>query len=868
MQERDTDVIEKIVREHVRAGHGVHVGPTWLTVNPDGVRLAEHGWKLHVSSRSATFAELVERLLPRLLAEGCVFKLARSRRVLQRLNDGHSSPATVGKAFTIYPDQRRVRELGLELAELLRGHQGPRVLSDRRVDQDAPVYYRYGPHQKPADSGRGRFVARIDGPDGEAFEGIAGLRYEQPAWAVDPFTGRRANEEAALTEPMVLGHHYRVVTGIFESARGNVYRAIDQRDGTNVVIKQARALVDETEDLGDIRVRLRNERRVLQALKDRPGIPRFLDHFRHGQDEFLVTSDVGPFNLAEDVARDGPYPIGSDQGAGDGRSLERLGSGLAEILLDLHARGVVMRDLSPRNVVIDGDRISLIDFGVAGFDGLYLSGGTRGYAPTRQWRGEPPRDTDDLHALAMTLLFATWGLRPVTLGDDADLPRRRALQAIRSAYGEEPAGIIGVIVDLFGGDDAARRALRRLATEEISARTPGEQKVRRAGFLPEPPTVTPELATDIVGNLLADLVGQARELLTGSARARSAEVHRGMAGIGLELLEHVGEPGVADCLRDLAAATARAAPHLPPGLFHGRTGIDVFLSRARDHGVEFSGDHLPAYIPDAEWQPEGLDLISGAAGVGIGHLLLSDHDGDPAHGAIVQRCVRYVMDGGGPGSMADGSRPYGATSVDPFAGLARGDAGAIELLLGAGERTGDRRLFTEAAKRTERLSEYAGSWVRRVRDGSAPPLALSWCRGLAGIAHTLLHAGVALENPTLTGLAGEAGAAMELCLPRIGVLDQCCGAAGIGDALIDLAVLDDDPRRWDAARAVAVQMLLRSAGPTDHPVFVKDPGEAGAASLATGLAGILGFFRRLARQGGETALPVPGMTTRTALEAP
>jgi tRNA A-37 threonylcarbamoyl transferase component Bud32 len=750
MQERDVDVIEEIVREHVRAGHGIHVGPTWLTVNPDGVRLAEHGWKLHVSSRSATFAELVERLLPRLLAEGCVFKLARSRRVLQRLNDGHSSPATVGKAFTIYPDQRRVRELGLELTEFLRGHQGPRVLSDRRVDQDAPVYYRYGPHRKPADSGRGRFLARIDGPDGEAFEGIAGLRYEQPAWAVDPFTGRRADEEAVPTEPALLGHHYRVVTGIFESARGNVYRAVDQRDGTNVVIKQARALVDETEDVGDIRLRLRNERRVLQALKDCPGIPRFLDHFRHGPDEFLVTSDVGPVNLAEDVTRDGPYPIGPDQGTG--RSLERLGRGLAEILLGLHARGVVMRDLSPRNVVIDGDRISVIDFGVAGFDGLYLSGGTKGYAPARRSRGEPPRDTDDLHALAMTLLFATWGLRPVTLGDDADLPRRRALQAIRSAYGEEPAGIIGVIVDLFGGDDAARRALRRLATGEISVRTPG--KVRRAGFLPAPPSVTPELAADIVGNLLADLVGQARGLLTGSVRARGAEVHRGMAGIGLELLEHVGEPGVAECLHDLAAASARAAPHLPPGLFHGRTGVDVFLSRARAHGIEFSGDHLAAYIPDAEWEPEGLDLISGAAGVGIGHLLLSDHDGDPAHDAIVQRCVRYVMDGGGLGFTADGSSPYGAASV---AGLARGDA----------------------------------------------------------------------------------------------------GAAGIGDALIDLAVLDDDPRRGDTARAVAVRILLRSVGPADHPVFVQGPGEAGAASLATGLAGILGFFRRLARHGGETALPMP-----------
>ncbi|MEQ4719918.1 lanthionine synthetase LanC family protein [Nonomuraea sp. B19D2] len=863
----DSEAIEKIVGEHVRTGHRIHLGPTWLTVYPDGVPLLEHGWKLHVSSRSATYSELVEKLIPVLLAEGCVFKLARSHRVLDRLNDGYAAPASVGKAFTIYPDQRRVRELGLQLAELLRGHQGPRVLSDRRVDQASPVYYRYGPFKRAGDSdARGRFVARIDGPGGEEFEGIAALRYVQPTWVVDPFTGLRAGEETTLEEPTVLGHHYRVVTGIFESARGNVYRAVDQRDGTNVVVKQARALVDEHATSGDIRMRLRNERRVLQALKDCPGVPRFLDHFRHGQDEFLVTSDVGPVNLFEDVAQNGPYPIDSHHGTGDRRSLETLARPLAEILLDLHARGVVMRDLSPRNVVIDGDRVSVVDFGVAGYDGLHLPGGTDGYAPARQRRDEPPRDTDDLHALAMTLLFATRFLRPVTLGDDFDLPRRRALQAIRSAYGEEPTGLIGIIADLLGDGAAARTALRRLATGEISIRRTTEDSAKRSRRLPAPPNVTPELAADIAGSVLTDLLAQTRRILADPPTlAYSTDVHDGTAGIGLELLEHLDVPGVADCVHDLAAVTVRAMPpHLPPGLFHGRTGVDVFLIRARDHGIAPPDEYRGPYVPGVEWKPEGPGLITGAAGVGIGHLLLSQHDADPAHLAVVRRCAESAMSDGGLGPKADGDPPRRWASVDSSMGLAYGQAGVIELLISAGARIGDHRLLAEAVKRTDRLAEHAEMWARHARERSAPPLALSWCRGLAGIAHTLLRAGAAVNDPALADLARGIGTAMELFLPRIGVLDQCCGAAGIGNALIDLAVLDGDPRRWDAAYAVAVQMLLRSAGPVDHPVFIKDPGEAGGASLATGLAGILGFFRRLALQGGESVLPLPGITVRNA----
>src|SRR5207248_4593212 len=133
------------VRDLVAAGYSatysVHPGPQWTVVRRTDVQLPEHGWKLHVSSRAETFQALAERLVPVLLAEGCGFKLAAGTAVLAGLNHGHENPATVGKAVTIYPDQARVRELGLTLAALLRGHIGPRILSDRPADEDAPVLY-------------------------------------------------------------------------------------------------------------------------------------------------------------------------------------------------------------------------------------------------------------------------------------------------------------------------------------------------------------------------------------------------------------------------------------------------------------------------------------------------------------------------------------------------------------------------------------------------------------------------------------------------------------------------------------------------------------------------------------------------------
>ncbi len=346
--------LELAVAERSRFGYQVHSSPTWLAVSRDGLTLPEHGWKLHVSSRPATFAALVEKLLPVLLDGGHIFKLVRSRQTLARLNNGISSPAAVGKAFTIYPAQQHVRELGLRLASLLRGDEAPRVLSDRQVDPGAPVYYRYGPFRRSwrTDTG-GRMVTLIHGPAGEESGGLATMRYRQPSWTTDPFTGMAGGTQETAGD-QVLGGRYRIIAGLWESARGNVYRGVDQRDGTSVVIKQARALVDEHDSSGDVRLRLRNERRILTVLDGVAGVPRFIDHFRHGCDEFLVTSDAGPHNLLQDVVSNGRYlPAGHSEASG-WRTLDALGQRLAGIVLDVHARGVFLRDIAARTWLSTG----------------------------------------------------------------------------------------------------------------------------------------------------------------------------------------------------------------------------------------------------------------------------------------------------------------------------------------------------------------------------------------------------------------------------------------------------------------------------------------------------------------------------------
>lgn len=839
------DLIERLVADGVGAGYRISTGPVWVTVMPEAQALPEHGWKLHVSSREVSFPELVQTILPVLVAEGCVFKLARSQRTLGQLNDGLSFPESVGKAVTIYPDQQRVSVLGKRLAELLRGFSGPRILSDRRVASSAPVYYRYGPFAADWESDRlGRLTLLLHGPHGETFDGTAKLVYGQPPWVTDPFTGDIGDEHPGGQTASILGGHYRVTSGICVKARGNVYRATDLRDGSAVVIKQARALVAESLDQVDTRLRLRNERRVLQHLDGISGVPRFLDHFRHADDEFLVTSDCGPASLAEDVQRHGPYCTGEPGGQ---RSLSALAAGLARIVSDLHRRGIVIRDLSPKNVVIGETGVSIIDFGMAAYGGLRLPGGTPGYAPPSQWRDEVPAAADDYFALGMTLLFAASGLDPVTLGEDPDLPRVRALQAIQSAHGEMPTGVIGIIVGLLSDDlTVSRDAFRLLlADDPVSGLAP-------ARSLPAIPAVTTEVAAEIAEALLDDLLKAAGEILSapsGQRAAHDATVSSGTSGIGLELLQHLSHQRTRQILGELVTFTVQAAQRvrLPPGLFVGATGVSVFMQQVAATGIETPASTWR--VPEPDWQPEGDDLYLGTAGVGLGHLRLYDASGDPVHLDVAMRCGRQIMTATTLTFPSVGDRDP-AAGFDPLIGRAHGLAGVTEFLLALAAQTADETVYAAAARRARELARRTRSLLPQARQSAAAPLAMSWCQGLSGIAPVLLLASAVLDDMSLASLAKDAADACVAGVPRLGILGRCCGAAGVGNFFIDLAISTEDERYWRAAQDVGTHMLLRSAGPPVHPVFVTDSGVLGGPTWSQGLTGLLSFFRRLARRGG------------------
>ncbi|MEU3415866.1 class IV lanthionine synthetase LanL [Streptomyces sp. NPDC006658] len=836
------------------AGRSGWCDDTWSYLNDPRMPAMKHGWKLHVSARPGDLDAVIRLVLPVLSRHVCHAKFARDPDTLRRLNSGEVSAAAVGKAITVYPLAGTVVEVAGELAAVLRDREGPRVVSDRRVDPRAPVYYRYGPFTGDYRTGRsGRLESVMTGPDGRIFDGLAVGRYRCPPWAEDPFAIRSAPHGEEPSAPGFGGGRYTITAGIARAARGNVYRAVDRTSRRPVVVKQARAFVGEDESGTDARHRLRNERTVLTVLDGVTGVPRALDYFAHQSDEYLVMSSCGDRDLRGEVLRNGPY---RDDGIRPARALSVLAARLLRVLDAIHGRNVVVRDLKPGNVVL-GDsgpgHCHVIDFGISEWKGAGPGGATPGYTEPVLRAAGPAAPADDYYALGATLFFAATGMDPVIVDTDHGTNRDRTLACLAWALpGRAHRRIRSSITGLLSFDPAVRTA----AADGLRSGTAGP--ARR----PARPRIDNDLLDEIIEHTTAFCVGEAQAIVDPVRAARlnvptSIDVYGGSSGLGLELLQHAHRPHVRSTVTALARWTAEQSRNLPPGFYTGRTGVELFLAEAGlapvpDADTRSGSSVLPDRAPDGG--PPEADLIAGAAGIGLGRLLLARHalrsghrHAADRHLAVAADCDRMLA--------SDIARltPTGPDRAGDAAlreGIAHGEAGVACFLLEYAGVTGD----PDAISRSEKAAAHLAAVTPDVIAAAAQPGATrrygSWCRGLAGIGTVLVRAAERLDEPGYLDLAQRAARACAALAPRMPLVTQCCGLAGVGDLMVDVAEATASEEFRDAAETVALLILGRSGGTWSRPVFPDTGLARSSATWAGGSAGVLAFFRRLRDRGG------------------
>lgn len=102
-------------------------------------------------------------------------------------------------------------------------------------------------------------------------------------------------------------------------------------------------------------------------------------------------------------------------GGADPAAVQRTAARLVDLIAAVHREGVVIRDLTPSNVlVLPGGDLRLIDLELAGLPGEdAVPGGSPGYAAPEQWTARRTTRAADLYSLGAILFALATGAEPI-----------------------------------------------------------------------------------------------------------------------------------------------------------------------------------------------------------------------------------------------------------------------------------------------------------------------------------------------------------------------------------------------------------------------------------------------------------------------
>ncbi|MFL6021554.1 MAG: protein kinase domain-containing protein [Gaiellaceae bacterium] len=253
----------------------------------------------------------------------------------------------------------------------------------------------------------------------------------------------------------VLAARYELLEKVGEGGMSVVWLARDRKLERDVAIKQLRSFV--AGDAAQSR-RFHREARALAALAHEH-IVRIYDYVSSEEHSFLVMEYVAGENLAQ--ATRGRLPLALPEAAAYVKPV-------AEALAYAHTRGVVHRDLTPSNILVERSsaRVVTTDFGIARIarssGSLTATGvllGTPEYWSPELALGRESGTAADVYALGCILFLLSSGRLPFEGEDRLAVGLRRAHEdapSLRTLVPDAPESAIALVDSLLARDVESR----------------------------------------------------------------------------------------------------------------------------------------------------------------------------------------------------------------------------------------------------------------------------------------------------------------------------------------------------------------------------------------------------------------------------
>ncbi|MBN1659927.1 MAG: tetratricopeptide repeat protein [Anaerolineae bacterium] len=441
----------------------------------------------------------------------------------------------------------------------------------------------------------------------------------------------------------VIGGRYVLHELLGTGGTGMVYRATDRLTGETVALKRVRiqldplppATVTDEAEAEAIRLSVANEFRVLASLRH-PGIIGVLDYGFDDQHQPYFTMEYLP--AARTLLE-----------AGEAQPLDvqlALILQMLEALAYLHRRGILHRDLKPGNVLVTGDVVKLLDFGLSvSRERAAGTVGSFGYMAPEVVVGRPAGEPSDLYSVGVMAYELLAGRH---LFDTSQISR--VIQNILhsspdlSALPADPA-LVAVIGQLLAKDPAQRYPNAEICIAAISAALdrpiPAETTIIRESFLRaarfvgrqrELGCLAAALNTAFSGRGSAWLVGgesgvgktRLLDELSTRALVAGAVVLRGQAereaGLTYQLwreplrrlmltteMSNLEAGILQPVVPDIAALLGRDVPAAPP--LDGQAGQQRLQSTMANVFCRLSAP-VVLVLEDLQWATESLDVLA------------------------------------------------------------------------------------------------------------------------------------------------------------------------------------------------------------------------------------------------------------------
>ncbi|MDM5176734.1 class III lanthionine synthetase LanKC [Massilia sp. DJPM01] len=718
----------------------VHRSDVWTHILPanrtESNKLPVQGWKIHVSAIAANCRNLLVKVAALALENNIQFKFANDTETLKMMTSKRWSRGGSGKFITLYPPtDEKFREIIEKAYAVLKDDIGSYILSDRRYKDSRCLYYRYGgitSVTKLLYTSEKQSV--IFSPDGEQIPDNRTPYFETPPWTSDPFP----EEQPDHAEFTLNNGRYLVTEALGFSNTGGVYLSTETASGRQVVIKEARPYIELGEDDMDAVARLVQEEKILRLLGGTGLAPEIYDSFRDWEnyyvvEEYFPAPDIRLVMLESSPLVDTRPSIAASEKFYNiyKKAFTSALRGMARI----HAQGIVIGDVSPKNILVDRDSMTVRFIDLEGAFRPGIDEPQRLHTPEFRIpsKGRELNSTydDDTFAIGVIMMYAIFPIAAMQfLREDlfsAVLPRLVA----DVGWANTPA--LSIITQLVDNKITCSQAADLLEQSEYTIEQPIQRRALEGDM---PMEISDQMARFITSNYRLDKIFTLFPVDPFGQRDNPSSFGFGATGIihtlsacgydiPLPALERqrnelaalkldeitpgflVGTAGIAWCSllagdRETAERLLKHANHSPlthahHSLYFGMAGIGMAnlaaYLRLKDGRYLDAAVNLAMTLEKQSkenergvyWEEDGQVWIGfgyGQSGVALFLLRLSQVTGEEKWRAMGKKAVLYDMSWGRelePGNLTVAANPEDTSTYEHY--IEEGSAGIVKVAI-------------------------------------------------------------------------------------------------------------------------------------------------------------------------------------------